>query len=156
MRKALAIIAALAGAVLLMAARPVSELQLMTQLNGQPIRWTLADGGPSGLFSQFDAGSLNSVACVPLVGTLNGQAFTPNVIELLPEVPMNVCIRPMVGLNGVALPWDGGCSGATTGVNGGVAIQPWAPWFVVPHVNATHICAASDAGYVRGALFQLQ
>lgn len=156
MKRALFIAALLGLAALVMAARPVSDLQLLTQLNGQPVRWIQSDGGVSGLFTVFDAGVLNAGACIPLTGTLNGQAFTPNVIELLPEVPLNVCLRPMLAPNGVVIRWDGGCNTITNDMNGGTALQPWQPWYAVPHVGATHICAASDAGYVRGALFQMQ
>ena len=157
MKRALLTLSLLGLAVLVMAARPASDLQLFTQLNGQPVRWVLPDGGQSGLFTQFDAGAANYVTCAALDGgSLNGVAFKPNALMFMPEVPVNICIRPQVDMNGRQMTWDGGCNGTTNDINGGTAWQAFVPFFAVPHPNAAWFCAFSDAGYVRGALSQMQ
>ena len=141
----------LAAVPLLIAARPQSDLQLFTQLNGQPVRWQLPDAGQSGLYVA------SGVSCMTLdSGTLGGQPFKPNVVMLVPETPMNVCVRPMVDSNGVRLPFDGGCNLIEGDINFGVAIQPNLPHFIVLHPNATTICGVSDAGIVRSPVFQMQ
>lgn len=143
MRNALAVIAALAVGTVLMAARPVSELQLFNQLNGQPTRWRLFDGGASGIFA---AGVSN---CFPFDGgvmTGSNDPYVPNVLMLVPQQPVNVCVRPQLNPSGAALPWDGGCNGNYGDINFGVQLQPFAPNYIVPHAKATHVCSASDAG----------
>ena len=66
MKRALAVSGLLGFAALVMAARPGTEFQLDTQLNGQNTRWTMADGGKSGIFTQVpDGGALNpSCGCM--------------------------------------------------------------------------------------------
>ena len=142
----------LAAVPLLIAARPQSDLQLFTQLNGQPVRWTMADAGQSGLYAS------SGTVCVPLDGgTLsNTQPFKPNVLKLTSETPVNICVRPQVDSNGVRLPWDGGCNAYSGDVNFGDPIQAFVPYYVVPHPNATWVCGVSDAGVVRAAVFQMQ
>jgi hypothetical protein len=141
----------LAAVPLLIAARPQSDLQLFTQLNGQPVRWRLPDGGSSGLYAA------SGIAYASLDGgLLNGQAFQPNVVLFVPETPTNICIRPSVDSNGRRMAWDGGCNMIAGDENFGVGLQPYVPYYFVPHPNATTIVGVSDAGLVRGALFQMQ
>jgi hypothetical protein len=131
-----------------MAARPGNEFQLATQLNGQPTRFTLADGGRSGLYAA------SGVACASLVGAKNnsGVAISPNVLLFVPETPTNLCVRPNSG----SPRWDGGCNMITGDENYGVPTQAWVPSYIVPDVNATAVCGISDAGVVRGALWVVQ
>ncbi len=151
MKRALLIIGLLGLAALVMAARPASELELLTRLNGQPVHWVLPDAGQSGL------GASSGLACITLDGgTLNGNPFKPNVLMFLPETPTNICIRPQVDPNGVRLPWDGGCNMAAGDINQGVSVQPYVPYYVVPHPNANVICGVSDAGMVRVPVYQMQ
>lgn len=151
MRKALAITAALVAGVALMAARPGSELELLTRLNGQPARWVLPDAGRSVLYAA------SGRACAALSGTdQSGKAFTPTMVMLVPEVPMNVCIKPYVTPNGVTQPWDGGCNTIVGDENYGVALQPFVPFYFVPQAQATVICAVSDGGVVQGALYDMR
>ena len=155
--KRLGALAALAVVPLLMAAlppsRPPSELQLFNQLNGQPTRWWMFDGGASGLFAAgvqtcfpFDGGTLKPNGVQSDGGIIPTQNFTPNVLMLLPQQPANICVRPQRDPNGVAMPWDGGCNGAVSDINFGVPVQPYLPYYVVIQPGATHVCGASDAG----------
>ena len=138
-------------AVVAYAARPASELQLMTQLNGQPVRWLQADAGQSGLYAS------SGLACITLDGgSLNGYAFKPNVLMMVPETPTNICIRPQVDADGRRMAWDGGCNFIAGDINQGVSVQPYAPYYVVPHPNALWVCGVSDAGMVRSPIFQMQ
>lgn len=151
MKRILATIASLAIGVVLMAARPGSEFELLTRLNGQPALWVLPDAGRS----QLRASS--GKACAALSGTdQRGASFTPTVVMLVPEVPLNVCIQPHVMPNGVTQPWDGGCNTIVGDENYGVAIQPWQPFFFVPQPQATAVCAASDGGTVIGTLYDMR
>ena len=141
MKRALAITAALAVGTVLMAARPVSDLQLWNQLNGQPTRWRMHDGGASGIFAAGVS------ACIALDGgKLMNVAYVPNVMMFVAQQPVNICVRPQMGPDGVAQPWDGGCNGNYGDINFGVPLQPWVPQYIVPQASATHVCSASDAG----------
>lgn len=127
------------GAVFLLAlcaARPPGPFSLELQRNGQAERWTMPDGGRSGLF----AGS--GQACAPL-GTVTGS-----VLLIVPEGPVNLCMRP----SSASPSWDGGCNTIDGDENFGVPLQPWVEKVVVVE-NATHVCAASDAGVVRVPLW---
>jgi len=161
-----AILSAVLGAiavVALMAARPGNEFQLLTQLNGQPTRWTLPDGGRSGVFTVFDAGAANATACVTLrngrvaTGRLADAGFAfndyvPQVLLMVPSTPVVVCVRP----GAASTYWDGGCSQSLADENYGVPIQPFQPWYVVPEQQATTLCASSDAGYVQLPIWGVQ
>ena len=121
------------------AGRPASEFNLFTMLNGHRIRWTLPDGGASGLFAA------SGTTCF---------TFTPaqqQVLLFVPELPVNVCIRP--DSTGVA--WDGGCNLTTTDPNLGDPLLPWVPWFEVVDPQATTICGISDAGVVRTPIWRM-
>lgn len=151
MKRALTLASILGFAVALMAARPVSEFELLTRLNGQPARWVLPDAGRSGLFAA------SGKACAALSGTdQNGKAFTPTVVLLVPEVPLNVCVKPYVAPNGVTQPWDGGCNTLVGDENYGTPVQPWVPFYFVPQSAATAVCAASDGGTVTGTLYDMR
>lgn len=151
MKRALAVIALLGLAALTMAARPGTEFDLLTRLNGQPARWVLPDAGRSILSAS------SGKACATLSGTdQRGASFTPTVVLLMPETPMNVCIKPSVSPNGVTQPWDGGCNTIVGDENYGVAIQPFVPYYFVPQSAATAVCAASDGGTVQGALYDMR
>lgn len=152
MRAALAVIAATFAAVVLMAARPGDQFRLFTQLNGQPVRWTLPDGGFSGLYAA------SGIACMPLSGgtTINGSgaavSFTPSVVLLETSTASNVCFRP----SQVSPKWDAGCNLTDTDENFGVPTQAFVPQYVVLDVAATQICAVSDAGTVRVSVWGVQ
>ena len=151
MKRALVAFALLGLAALVMAARPASEFQLMTQLNGQPQRWVLPDAGRSGLYAS------SGKACAALSGTdQRGVSVTPSVVLFVPETPTNVCVRPSVSVNGITQPWDGGCNTLTGDENFGVPVQPFVPYYFVPSVGAAAVCGASDAGTVQGALYMMQ
>ena len=172
MKRALAVTGLLGLAVLVSAARPGTELQLDTQLSGQNTRWTLADGGKSGIFTQVpDGGALNpSCGCV-----LINNAKTPTNLPILPDGgisplpdggapapvynsisanvlylqslagPINYCLRP----SAMSPVWDGGCNVSVLDENYGT---PWPNNTVlrlVPDSKATTLCACSDAGYLQ-------
>lgn len=151
MKRAAVVTALLATAAF--AARPQSDLQLFNQLNGQPTRWLLFDGGPSAIVA---AGVSN---CIPLDGgvmTDSSNPFVPNVVLLVPNQPVNVCVRPQVTPGGAVLPWDGGCNGNYADVNFGVQLQPFAPNYIVVQPKSTHICSASDAGAHQVPIWGMQ
>jgi hypothetical protein len=166
MKRALAVVSLLGLAALVMAARPGTEQQLFVQLNGQPVRWALPDGGRSGAFTIYDAGTANGTACMALTrgtttcttyvlpdaGSSNQCPVTPNVLMMVPETPVNYTMRPAQA----SLYWDGGVNVIDTDENFGVPLQPYVPWFVVPDSAATSLCFASDAGYVRVPVWMMQ
>lgn len=137
-------------AAVLMAARPGTEWQLVQQLNGQPVRWKVADAGMSGIFKTFDGGSANQFGCMPLFNAkaiINGTLsdVTPNVLLIQPKQDVFVCIRPAA--NSTA--WDGGCNATVTDENYGVFMAANVPQYVTPDSLATqkgYVCAVSDGG----------
>jgi hypothetical protein len=137
-------LALVAGVTL--AARPGTEQQLIQQLNGQPVRVKMADGGAWGIFTQYDGGSANSFGCAPMTGLTSntGGAVSANVVVFVPLVPVNVCMMPSV--NGRA--WDGGCNAIPTDLNYGMPLTTGVPQYMTPDSVATSICAVSDAGFV--------
>jgi hypothetical protein len=151
MKRAFATGLVLGAAVLLMAARPGTELQLFTQLNGQPVRWALPDAGASGLYNS------SGQACAKLTG---GSPLPVQVVMVVPEVPINICVRPATSTftsgSWTNTGWDGGCNSITKDFNFGVPLQPYVPWYVVVDPNATQICAVSDGGLVSAALWLMQ
>ncbi len=152
MRRIHAVLMALAAVVLLVAARPASEFDLLTRLNGQPYRWIQPDGGRSGLYAASGTG------CTIFTGstTQRGASFTPTVVMLVPDVPLNLCIQPVQTPDGVTQPWDSGCSTLPTNENFGVSLQPLVPFYFVPQAGVQRVCAASDAGIVSGALYDMR
>ncbi len=151
MRRALVAAVALA-ALAAWAARPATELDLLTRLNGQPARWVLPDAGRSMLKAA------SGMACAALTGGTDqrGASFTPSVILISPEVPLNVCIKPYVAPNGVTQPWDGGCNTIVGDENYGTPIQPWQGFYFVPQAQATTLCAVSDGGVVQATLYDMR
>lgn len=136
MRAALAIIA-----VVLMAARPGNEFILLTELNGQEVRWTMADGGQSGMFG-------SGTQCMPLAQIPAAANLT---VQVNPLNPINLCVR-----SSLAGTWDGGCSMTATDVNFGVPLQPFVPKFILLSSTATHLCQVSDAGSATTPVFSMQ
>jgi len=126
-------------ALLFMAARPGSEFGMMQMLNGQPTRWTLPDGGQSGLYAT------SGKACAALAGS-NAQ-----VVMVVPETPTNLCAQPTTS----GSPWDGGCNTIVGDVSFGVPLQPFQPWYIVLDPATTAICGASDAGTVQATLWRM-
>ena len=154
MKRALTL-ASLAGfAALVMAARPGNEQQLIQQLNGQPSRWTMPDGGRSGVFTVFDGGALNNLACVNISGATNsaGQAVSANVILLVALGPANVCVRPSV----FSPLWDGGCNTIPWDENYGVPVPAGVPQYITPDSAARSLCAVGDAGFLAVPLWTVQ
>lgn len=147
MKRVLAIIALLGSGAAMMAARPGSEFQLVTQLNGQPIRVIMADGGPWGIFTTYDAGTANNFGCAPLTGLTNnvGAAVSANVLVFIPLAQLNVCVMPSV--NGPL--WDGGCNTLPTNINYGWPVAANVPQYITPDSVATRICAVTDAGFIQ-------
>lgn len=130
-------------APLLLAARPGSEWNLVQQLNGQPVRLIMADGGLSGAF-----GGATTQACMPLTGLKNASGTTQNAnVFMFMSIAgtVNFCIRPSI-----AFPtWDGGCNTGAAGqndLNYGTPIAPNVPQYFTPDSRATHFCAVGDAG----------
>lgn len=152
MRK-LAIIAVLGLGAATMAARPGNEAQLIQQLNGQPVRLVMPDGGPWGIFTTFDGGLANNTACAPLVGLRNniGASVSGNVVFLSPQQAVNVCVQPSI--NGPY--WDGGCNLSPRDLNYGLPLAA-VPQYVTPDSAARTICAVGDAGFLSLPLWWAQ
>ncbi len=143
MRKAIFIGALLSGALLLMAARPGSEFGMLMQLNGQPQRWLMADGGPSGMFGP-------SKACMPVTGG--------DVLLIQPFNGIQLCVQPT----------DGGCNTTVTDENFGVYLPAAVDRFVVldlyransdgTQTAVTSICSVPAPGSGDGgaAVFRLR
>lgn len=153
MKRALAVATLLVVGVLTMAARPGSEQQLIQQLNGQPVRPVMPDGGAWGIFTTYDAGTLNNFACAPLTGLTNnvGAAVSPNVVLVVPTQQYNVCLAPSIN----APMWDGGCNTVQRDFNYGVPLSP-VPQYLTPDSVARTICAVSDAGFISLPLWWAQ
>lgn len=139
-------------ASLLMGARPGTEFQLLTNLNGEEVRWSMTDGGWSGIFG-------TGTACMqvkPSDGGTLGQvpAAANNVVQVMPMVPINLCERSVTVLTPNR--WDGGCSTYPGDQNFGTSLQPGVPKFVVLRDSTTHLCAASDGGTVIAPVSSMQ
>lgn len=138
MKRALTIVAfVLVAVVATAAARPSSIFGLFQQLNGHPARWVMPDGGQS-----YMAGA--GMQCVPLAGAPNGGPFL-----VIPEMPMNLCVRPQPNL----VPWDGGCNGSISDPNFGTPVGAWVPQYVTPAAGAQYICGVSDAGTFQASVW---
>jgi hypothetical protein len=149
MRK-LAIVAVLFGAATVaLAARPGSEFQLLTQLNGQPLRWTMPDGGASGIH----VAAAN--ACMPIFGAKmiqNSNPATPVFPSIIMFIPptngMHVCLRPSTS----STYWDGGCNAYyPSDLNYGMPVAQGVPQYITPDNLAAAVgllCVAGDAGSI--------
>lgn len=137
----------------LMAARPSTEFGLVTQLNGQPVRFRAADGGSSGMFA-----AAANVACMPLTGATNivdgtSKSISPNVLLIVPLTAGNLCIRP----SAYSTYWDGGCHSYLPGdENQGVPMAPGVPQYITPDSKATWACFSGDAGSVTVPIWTVQ
>ena len=169
MRRFLVVLATLAVVPLLMAARPGTEFQLETQLSGQNVRWTMADGGKSGIFTLFDAGMVNNFGCVLInnaktpqrIPLLNDGGISPlvdggapppvytsigaNVIRLTSLLAVNYCVRP----SAFSPVWDGGCNTTPTDENYGQPLAAGSTVTIVPESAATTLCAITDSGFIQ-------
>ena len=129
-------------APLLLAARPGSEWTLVQQLNGQPVRLVMADGGLAGI-----AGAGTANVCIPITtlkNTLN-QTQAANVFMFVPlSSSINFCVQPSI-----AHPrWDGGCSSVVNDINYGTPAAQNVPQYFTPDSKARHFCAVGDAGTI--------
>lgn len=154
MKRLIATAALVGAAVLFMAARPGNEFTLIQQLNGQPVRPTMPDGGAWGVFKTFDAGQANNTGCAPLTGLTNnvGGAISANVLVFSPLQPLNVCVVPSI--NNPA--WDGGCWVSPGDINYGWPAAVGVPQYVTPDSAARQICFVGDAGSLAVPLWWAQ
>lgn len=149
MKRVIVVVGVLA-ALAAFADRPGNEYQLTLQLNGQPTRWVMPDGGRSGVFAA------TSSSCMMLTGgTVNArptQSIVPNILFFVPLVAANVCARP----SATSPVWDGGCNTIPGDENYGVPVQAGVPQYITPEKVATHLCAVSDAGLLLIPVFAAQ
>lgn len=132
MRNVPTLTAALAAVTMLTAARPGNEFNLVTQLNGQDVRWTMSDGGQSGM------GGTSCMSLSTLPGAANG------VVDVVPAAPINLCVVNASAVGDAA--WDGGCNTYVGDPNFGLPLQGYVSKVVVLKTTATHLCQATDAG----------
>lgn len=146
---AFAVLAVLA----LTGARPGTEQQLVQQLNGQPVRPVMPDGGAWGIFTTYDAGPANNFGCAPLTGLRNnaGGTISPNLVLLSPQQGINICVAPSIN----APMWDGGCNTLPRDYNYGVPLAT-VPQYITPDSAARSICAVTDAGFLSLPLWWAQ
>lgn len=84
------------------AARPQNDTTLLLQLNGEPRRWIMSDGGLSGMFG-------SGLQCMPISG---GETLL-----LQPSAEVHLCV------NQLDAGWDGGCNTTVTDLNYGAAFS---------------------------------
>jgi hypothetical protein len=145
MKRALAL---LGLAALVMAARPGTEQQLVQQLNGQPARVFMPDGGAWGVFTEYDAGTTNNRGCMPLTGLVNNQGVSvqANVLVVVPLTPSNVCVVP----SATNPWWDGGaCATNPRDPTYGIPLPVGVPQYITPDSLARYLCVVTDAGFVQ-------
>ena len=146
MKKLLAVMVGLAALGALAVSRPGNEYLLLTLLNGQENRWGMSDGGVSGMYG-------TGQQCMPLAGV---PVSSNGVLEVMPTVPINLCMRSTALLQGPGgTTWDGGCNAIAGDINFGVPLQPYVPKFVSIG-TATHLCQVSDGGTAATPVFALQ
>lgn len=139
MKRAIFIGALCLCAALLMGARPSSEFGMLQQLNGEPQRWLMADGGPSGMFGP-------SMSCMPVLAT------GPRVLLLQPLNNTLVCIMPT----------DGGCNATVTDENYGMFLPAQVDRYIVlddyrvnslgTQMAVNAICSLPAAGSLDGGV----
>lgn len=153
MKRALVIVGIMIAGLALTGARPGNEATLIQQLNGQPVRVLMPDGGAWGIFTVFDGGAANAMGCAPLTGLTNniGGAISANVVFLSPSSTVHVCVQPSI--NGPL--WDGGCNPSPRDLNYGLPLAT-VPQYITPDSAARQICAYSDAGFVSLPLWWAQ
>lgn len=140
MKKTLVISAVAVAA--LMAARPGSEYSMLTLLNGEEVRWTMADGGQSGMFG-------TGQQCMPVASL---PAAANSTVEVVPTVPINLCERSTSAFP----PWDGGCNTIAGDINFGVPLQPYVSKWILLRSSTTHLCQVTDAGTAVTPVFSMQ
>lgn len=129
-------------AVATMAARPGTEFDMLSHLNGQEVRWSLPDGGASGM-------SGSGIQCMDV---RNLPAPANSVVEVMPLNPINLCY---VSITAVP-PWDGGCGLNANDINAGVPLQALVPKYALLKSSTTHLCQVSDAGTATTIVFSMQ
>lgn len=142
MRTLLKPIAFAVFAIAFMAARPGNEYLLLLNLNGEEVRWVMADGGVSGMYG-------SGQQCMPVAQL---PAACNSTIEVVPTAPINLCERS----TSVGQGWDGGCNTIVGDMNFGIPLQPYVSKFIVLRSQTTHLCQAGDAGSVVTPVFGLQ
>lgn len=161
MKRALAVAAVVAAGLALSGARPGNEFALVQQLNGQPSRWVMPDGGRSGVYN-----ASGSTGCMPLTGayvfgtpyrlpdagTSTSIPVSPNVLLFVPKVPGLLCVRPST----FAPSWDGGCNHSPSDENYGVPLAANVPQYITPDSAARSLCFVTDAGAMSEAVWTVQ
>lgn len=145
----------------LMATRPGNEQQLVQQLNGQPSRFNMIDGGNSIVYV-----ASGSTACMPITGAYTygtpmmqwdagvsvNNPRDVNVLMFVPPVPVLVCIRPST----LAPRWDGGCNHFPGDENMGVPLPAGVPQYITPDSAARSLCVVQDAGAIAMPVWTVQ
>lgn len=146
-RRLLTVAVLIAVAAVLMGARPGTEFDMLTRLNGQEVRWLLPDGGPSLM-------SGSGIQCMDVRGL---PAAANSTVELVPLMPINLCEVSVTSNTGMAgTHWDGGCGLNANDPNAGVPLQPFIPKYVLLKSTTTHLCQVSDAGTAVTQAYSLQ
>ena len=121
--------------------RPNNVTALLTILNGQPIRFQLPDGGPSGMYGSGEQ-------CM---------AVTPGLIyKLTPPSPIYLCTpSPTAGNGASGTTWDGGCNSTAADMNMGDYIGANVEHYVNTK-DCTTICQVPASGSVNTPVFLMQ
>lgn len=120
-------------------ARPASEFQLFTLLNGEPRRWQMPDAGWSGTYG-------SAVSCFPVSRTI----CPGGVLKFTPPAKIHVC------LGQVGNSWDGGCVTTTTDPNYGDPAAADTPAFLVLQDGTNTVCSIPATGSATTPFFCLQ
>lgn len=84
------------------APRPQNDTALLLQLNGEPRRWLMEDGGWSGMYG-------SGIQCMKI--------YSGDTLLLEPSAEIHLCMGQMDG------GWDGGCNTTVTDPNYGVTFS---------------------------------
>jgi hypothetical protein len=123
--------------------RPQNEVSVLQKLNGEAHRWTMNDGGQSGMFG-------SGLQCMYI---------TPgDVLKMTPSADVVVCARgvslyPDGGSDGGQ--WDGGCNTTVTDINYGDPAAANNPYFMLTLDTTQQVCMVPATGSANVPVFKM-
>lgn len=117
-------------------ARPPGEFSMFTMLNGEPTRWTMPDGGQSGMYG-------SGIQCMPVPppGVTGGV-----VLKMQASAAAYLCVGST----------DGGCNTTVTDINYGDPLAASTNVFVILRDDTTRVCQLPVTGSVNTPVFRMQ